>query len=308
MKRFLLLVLTLLTISVSAFAEKQVIRFSAQEISNEDIDKFVMYVNLYVTDNENKIMVPYGYATNGIDLLHYFNRPYPYVQKSGIQNGAQLMYIKRHGKWYVGMFSTLTGQGAAFEFDSHEKAYEVLFLWGYLISIEEKTQNDVHFIPDGFNVYDDNESTFLSIPKDMITDNANDYATIRATKALIGEELFMNGEWHDLSNGKEYKCGNRVYTCVDGELYCDGRKSPIEDDHDINKMIRMSVYENSGAFYELLKSSKGYYYCNRCSNLIYDPKHRPIEMYGYHYQDITSTDFWIDKVASWRKVNCQFDK
>ena len=300
MKRFLLLVLTLLTISASAFAEK----YTIQMAPHDGVEDYVFFGPKY-TGSKTMITWAEYYVDLKKQTQIHFNNPYLVNPRDGAQD--QIIFIKANGKYYVGHYSIMSDNHyahvmAAFEFNDYNKAREVLFLWSYLKLLQSRDCTELHFIPNDPDFWWSEEDYFsLELPKDMIDDNYRIYKSNGYSEAFIDEQLLMDGVWHDLSNGQKYERGNKIYTCHNGKLYCNGERAYLE--HDINEMIHVSVYHNSDKFYQLLTSGKNdYYYCQRCANNPYGCGLEPIEMYGYHYQDIISTEFWKEKVGWLRPV------
>ena len=310
MKRFLLLALTLLTISASAFAKTWAMvlksQYFTQTPAEEKIDNVAFYGPTYISEDEKtKVWIPDYYVDLAKETQIQFNNPY--LIEANYDCMDQILYFKANGKYYVGSYSLLIDNHyshplVSFEFDTFEKAIETIFLWSYLYLVQSRDCDALHFIPSDRDFWWDEESGFdLELPKDMIDANYRLYKERGYSTAFVNEQLLMDDKWHDLSNGKIYKRKSDVYSCKNGKLYCNGNLVQYLEG-DINKMLHVCVVHNSEKFYQLLKSSAGYYYCERCANTIYGGGHRPIEMYGYHYQDITDRTTWKQKAASWRPV------
>lgn len=317
MKR-LFLCLFLFAVTFCAFADKRDVLIRSRTFDNpeEKIDNFIMCGEEFYDSNSAIIWIEYAINMGEPDEKYAswvrYNNPYEVEPRDGAQD--QILFYKDHNtnKYYVGHYSLITNAGysyamVAFEFDTFADARNVFFLWLSLKYLQSTKMTEVHFPPSGTEFcWDENGDYFYAnIPKDMIDTNYRLYKSRGYYNAFTGKELLIDGEWHDLTDGKTFKRKNEVYSIKNGKLYCNDDPAYLQND--INKMIRIYKYHNSQKFLSLLKNGPGYYYCERCSNNPYGGGLRPIEFYGYHYQDVISKNNHKEKVAGLRNTQMMLE-
>lgn len=307
MKKTIFSILLLLSVSTYVFAKGNGIKINSKTFytTEEKIDNFAVFGTNYFDDKSSLVCIEYAIDLSRPGDKAYwcrYNNPYLVDSRDGAQDIILLYKNKSNGKFYVGSYSIIVNIGysypmVAFEYDNWSDARDVYFLWLYLKYLQSTQMTEVHFRPTTPDFWwDENgEYFYANIPKDMIDANYKLYVSRGYENAFTNDMLLMDGQWHDLSNGKIYQKDSNKYSSVNGTLYCNGKIAYLQND--INKMIRIYTYSNSNKFVDMLRSGISYYYCERCANNPYDATLRPIELYGCHYQETSSKNLHKEKVV-----------
>lgn len=302
MKKNLLLILTLIAISFSTFAEvkpwKAALTRAKGKTPIEPEFNIVMYGRYYIGSKSeigfmHKIW-DYNGATDSNAKTFFYNTPR--------HEEHQIVYYfnKKTGKHYAAIVEPRTQAAVALEFAEKQKALDIVFAWTYLKYYGDEKVNDckINYLP----VYGETTaSEFIKYPIDYIMD-----FYIPSKIVFIEDHLFMNKEWHDLTEGKTWKDPKgKVYSAVNGELYVNGKKSKEDYSYDVNTTMKLEVIKDSEDIYNKIVNN-GYFICDSCTKLNHGWTY--VEVAGEHREfDNTDKGTWKKEIAKVHKVFAAFD-
>lgn len=301
MNKKILSIFTIFIISFSTFAEikpwQAALSRKKGDILTEPIYNIVTN-GRYYSGSKSEI----GFMHKIWDMNESVQNATTFFYNTPRHDEHQIVYYfnKATGLHYAAIVEPKTQAAIALEFTDRQKAIDVMFVWSYLNFFCDEKVNDykLNYLP----IYGEAVNKgCIEYPIDYIKD-----FYIPSKTVFLEDQLYMNKEWHDLSNGKTWKSPKgKVYSAVNGELYVDGKKSKDDYSYDVNTSMKLKVIKDSEAIYNKIKEN-GYFICDSCTKLNHGWKY--VEVAGEHREfQNSATNTWKTEIAKLHKVYSAFE-